>query len=391
MESEVLMILFNIVLIIALAKVFEEILAKYGQVPVLGDFLAGIILGPSILGLISPTESIKIIATLGLVSLLFLAGSETDIKKMKRYGLMGAIVGLGGVVISFISGFTLGLIYHYTINESLFIGAILVATSVGVTIKTLMELHAYGTKEAYVIVGAAVFDDIYGLLVLAIIYAIAVGGKGLAGFFTVATAFIGLGILIMIYYFTEKHAAKIGFLIRELKTEEAFFVTTFIYGLFVAIGVGFMNLNPVVGAFFMGLAFSRMPGIDVFREKLSALTALMSPVYFALVGLTLSIKEITFSFITLSYILTFIIIGFVSKIIGCAFTAKMFHFSWREALIVGVGMVPRAEVASIIAFTGIALNIVSQETLFGTMLLIYASSIFTPVLLKYLYSVKTGE
>jgi len=386
-EPEALRMLLDVVIIIVVAKLLEELLAKYKQAPVLGDLLAGIILGPSILGLIAPAEHIKIIASLGIISLLFLAGVETDVSKMKKYGLASAMVGIGGVLASFISGFLLGLFFGYGIEESMFIGAILVATSVGITVRTLMEMDTYETKEAYIIVGAAVFDDIYGLLVLALVYALIVGRSG-EELYTVVLVSLGLLMLLTVYRITEKYSLYISRIIRNFRTEEAFFVFTYIYGLIVALGVGYMKLSPIVGAFFIGLALSKMPGIEAFKEKLSAFTSLMSPVYFAFIGLTLSIRQITFTYETLMYILSLVIIGFISKIIGCGLTAKLFHFSWLEALIVGVGMVPRAEVASIIAFTGLTLGLLDQNTLFATIILIYSSSILTPVILKALYSAK---
>jgi len=386
-EPEALRMLLDVVIIIVAAKLLEELFAKFKQAPVLGDLLAGMILGPSILGLIAPAEHIRIIASLGIISLLFLAGVETDVSKMKKYGLACAIVGVGGVLASFVSGFLLGLFFGYGIKESMFIGAILVATSVGITVRTLMEMDTYETKEAYVIVGAAVFDDIYGLLILALVYALVVGKSG-EELHTIVLATLGLLMLYAIYRLTEKYSLRISHVIRGFKTEEAFFVFTFIYGLIVALGVGYMKLSPIVGAFFIGLALSKMPGVEAFKEKLSALTSLMSPVYFAFIGLTLSIKQITFTYETLMYILSLVIIGFISKIIGCGLTAKLFHFSWLEALIVGVGMVPRAEVASIIAFTGLALGLLDQDTLFATIILIYASSMLTPIILKALYSAK---
>ncbi len=389
-EPEALKTLLDIVIVVLTAKLLEELLAKYKQAPVLGDLLAGIILGPSVLGLVTADAHIKILASLGIFSLLFLAGAETDIGKMGEYGVASAVVGIGGVVSSFSLGFLTGLLFGYDIKGSLFIGAILVATSVGITVRTLMELGAYGSKEAYIIVGAAVFDDIYGLIVLALVYA-AVLGKGGEELHTILLVGLGLMLLISMYLFTEKNTLRIGRIIRSFKTDNAYFVFTFIYGLGVAVSVGYLKLSPIVGAFFMGLALSRMPGIEAFKEKLGAFVSLISPLYFALIGLTLSIKEIAFTYEMLMYVVVFLIVGLISKIIGCGLTAKIFHLSWLESLIVGFGMMPRAEVASIIAFTGLALKVIDQSTLFATILLIYVSSIITPLVLKGLYSVKRGS
>lgn len=380
----------NIMVIIAIAKMLEEFMAKFKQVPVLGDLLAGIILGPSLLGLVKPSESIEILANLGIISLIFLAGIETDITKLKKYSTAGIVTGLGGVIVSFFLGFIFGYFFNYGFHASLFIGAILVATSVGITVRTLMEIHAFETKEAYVILGAAVSDDIFGLIILAIVYAIAISKGGTFSELSQTMIMVVFSLLLILtaYYLTSKGIGKLNVIFKHLRTEEAHFIFMFIYGVVVALAVGFLKLSPIVGAFFIGLALSRMPAIHFFREKLTVVTALLAPIYFALAGLKLNIAEVHADYRHIIAVIVFVLLGLASKIIGCGLSAKPFGFTWLESLIIGVAMLPRAEVATIIAVTGISFQIIRQDVFLGTFLLIYTSSFMAPPLLKWLFSMK---
>jgi len=383
-EQEYLELLMMFIIVLASAKILEEIMIRLKLVPVLGDLLAGIILGPSLLSIIKPNGFLNTLATLGIILLLLLVGMETDIGKLKRYEKISVISGSGGAIVSFILGATLGLIFGYNIVSSLFIGAILIATSVGITVRTLLELHVYGTKEAYVILGAAVIDDIYGLLALALVYTIARGSGGASQAYTIFLAFIGLLVIILVFHYTSKHIKEVYRVMKHLKSEEAHFIFILIYSMVVALAVGMLGLSPIVGAFFIGLAFSKMPGVENLREKLSTLVAIFTPIYFVTAGLMLNIRILHVDLRSISIALLIILAGFLSKIIGCGFILKPFRFRMRELLTIGVGMVPRAEVATIIAVTGLAAGIITQEIFLGAILLVYTSSLLTPILLKQL-------
>ena len=388
MEQEYLGLLMMLIVVLGFAKLLEEVMIRLKLVPVLGDLLAGIILGPTMLNVVKPNDFLNTLATLGIILLLLLVGTETDISKLKRYEKLSIISGSGGAVVSFGLGILLGLIFGYGLACSLFIGAILIATSVGVTVRTFLELHAYGTKEAYVILGAAVIDDIYGLLALALVYTMARGGQGYGQAYTVLLAFAGLLVTIIVYHFTSKHIRDAVRVLKCLKSEEAHFIFVLVYSLAVAIAVGMLGLSPIVGAFFIGLAFSKMPGVESLRERLSILAALFTPIYFVMAGLMLNVRMVHVDVRSVLIALLIVAVGFLSKIVGCGLILKPFHFRWREVLTIGVGMVPRAEVATIIAVTGLAAGVITQEIFLGTIALIYTSSLLTPIFLKQLLARK---
>lgn len=383
-EHEYLELLMIFIIVLASAKILEEVMIRLKLVPVLGDLLAGIVLGPSLLSIIKPSEFLNTLATLGIILLLLLIGMETDISKFRRYEKISIISASGGAIVSFILGVTLGLIFGYSIVSSLFIGAILIATSVGITVRTLLELHAYGTKEAYVILGAAVIDDIYGLLALALVYTAAKGGEGMSQLYTVLSAFIGLLAIVLVFHYTSKYIREFHMVVKHLKSEESHFIFILIYSMVIALAVGMLGLSPIVGAFFIGLALSKIPGVENLREKLSTLVAIFTPIYFVIAGLMLNIRILHVDLRSISIALLIILAGFLSKIVGCGFILKPFHFRMRELLTIGVGMVPRAEVATVIAVTGLAAGIITQEIFLGTILLVYTSSLLTPILLKQL-------
>lgn len=334
------------------------------------------------LNIIRPNDFLNTLATLGIILLLLLVGTETDIGKLKRYEKLSIISGSGGAIVSFGLGTLLGLAFGYDLACSLFIGAILIATSVGVTVRTFLELHAYGTKEAYVILSAAVIDDIYGLLALALVYTMVRGSQGYGQAYTVLLASAGLLVTIIIYHFTSKHIRDVIRVMMHLKSEEAHFIFVLVYSLIVALAVGMLGLSPIVGAFFIGLAFSKMPGVESLRERLSVLAALFTPIYFVMAGLMLNIGMVHVDARSVLIALFIVAVGFLSKIVGCGLVLKLFHFKWREVLTIGIGMVPRAEVATIIAVTGLAAGMITREIFLGTIMLIYISSLLTPVFLK---------
>jgi len=377
-----------LIVVLGFAKLLEEVMIRLKLVPVLGDLLAGIFLGPTMINIIRPNDFLNTLATLGIILLLLLAGTETDIGKLKRYEKLSIISGSGGAIVSFGLGILLGLMFGYDLACSLFIGAILIATSVGVTVRTFLELHAYGTKEAYVILGAAVIDDIYGLLALALVYTMARGGQGYGQAYTVLLAFAGLLVIIIVYHFTSKHIRDVIRVLKHLKSEEAHFIFVLVYSLAVALAVGMLGLSPIVGAFFIGLAFSKMPGVESLRERLSILAALFTPIYFVMAGLMLNVRMVHVDVRSVLIALLIVAVGFLSKIVGCGLILKPFHFKWREVLTIGVGMVPRAEVATIIAVTGLAAGVITQEIFLGTIALIYTSSLLTPIFLKQLLARK---
>ncbi len=383
------LILFDITIVLLVAKGLEEIMARLRQPTILGDLLAGILVGPTVLSLVSTTENIESLAWVGIVILLFLAGIESSISEFKKYGFQVLLVALGGVIACFMLGFSYAYIAGYDIKAMLFLGAILTPTSVGVTVRTLMELDILHTKEGHVILGAAVADDIYGIIVLALVYSMVLENKISAeGLYPII---IGLLIIFLIAFMAHRFSWEIGHFLKELRVHESAFTTVFIMGLSIATLSAFFRLSPLVGAFFIGLALSELPGSSAIRDRLEFLSAIITPLFFVYAGILLnpwSVLESNGLYRIITIGLTIVALGVIGKIVGCGLAAKLSGMTWKEALAIGIGMIPRAGVDLVIAVTGLTMGAITQELYFGTLLLIYATSLSTPVLLKRVFKYK---
>ncbi len=383
-------ILFDITLVLLLAKILEELMARIKQPTILGDLLAGILAGPTFLGLISTTKNIESLAWIGIVILLFLGGIESNISEFKKYSFHVLSVAAGGVIVCFFLGFTYAYMLGYDLKTMLFLGAILTPTSVGVTLRTLMDLNMFDTKEGRVILGAAVADDIYGVVVLALVYSLVTESKiTLKG---VSPIIIGLAIIFSISYFVNRFSQKISMFLRRLVVYESAFTTVLIIGLAAATLTAFFQLSPLVGAFFIGLGFSGIPGVEPLRERLEFLSAIITPIFFVYAGILLNPWVIIGSsgsiYRLLEVGLTIVILGMVGKIVGCGLAAKLSGMNVKESLAIGLGMMPRAGVDLVIAVIGLSIGAITQDLYFGALLLIYFSSLLTPVVLKKAFKYK---
>jgi len=376
--------LLELAMILITAKLLEEVAIRLKQPPILGDLLAGLILGPTILGVISPSSELRFIAWLGIVILLFMAGLETKYSDFKRYGFAAAIVGVGGVLASFSLGFSAGILLGYNFVTSVFLGAILTATSISITVRTLMDLGKIGTKEATLIVEAAVLDDIYGLFVLALVYPIAFGQ--MLDVIGITISLLGVVFVAVMVVTVHRFNIVIHKILLKLKFSEAPAILMLSMGILIAAATGHLKLSPIIGAFMLGLALSDMPMAALINEKLSLLNYLLAPIFFVYAGLLLDPWKAVWTTKALVIAVLIVLVGIVSKIIGCGLPAKLFGVDWRGALAVGVGMIPRGEVALIISVTGLSLHVIPQEVYLGTLLLIYLSSMLTPIILKLIYT-----
>ncbi|HIQ03325.1 MAG TPA: cation:proton antiporter [Desulfurococcales archaeon] len=380
-------LLLELAVILVIAKLLEEVIIRFGFPPILGDLLAGLILGPTMLNVIIVSGELEFLAWLGVIVLLFMAGLETKYSDFKRYCFTAAVVGIGGVIASFGLGFIMGILLGYNYVTSAFLGAILTATSISITVKTLMDLGRMDSEESVLVIEAAVLDDIYGLFVLALVYSLALGRL-----FNIIDILIGvLGVVFIVLMVITMHKLNMvvhRFLLK-LKFSEAPTIFVLSFGILVAAITGHLKLSPIVGAFMLGLALSDMPIAALINEKLSLLNYLFAPVFFVYAGLLLNPWGTSWSISAVIVALLIVLVGIASKIIGCAVPAVLLGVKLRQALAVGVGMIPRGEVALIISVAGLSLNVIPQEIYLGTLLLIYTSSILAPLLLKLIYSTKS--
>ncbi|WFO76398.1 cation:proton antiporter [Desulfurococcaceae archaeon MEX13E-LK6-19] len=374
-------------LIFVLAKSLEELMGYLGLPPVLGDILAGILLGPSVTGILNEyfISNLALIKWLGIISLLFLAGLETRFSHFRKYIVQSTVVALGGIVVSFFIGYFGGLALGLGYGESIFLGAILTATSVGITAKTLAEIGALGSRASTLILGAAVLDDIGGLLVLGLVTILVLSPSATIEDLIIITMIAIIFYVIIVTLLHRVSGTLWLYISRLFHLEDTAIALLLSLTFIVAWASLKFHLSLVVGAYAVGLAFSEVKGIERVVRRFSLIPNIFAHVFFVLSAASVDIRPY---FMVPHYIAIMVIVtvlAMFSKIIGCGVLARLLKLDWRESLFIGVGMMPRAEVALIIASIGMAYNIIHESIYAATILLIYVTSIVTPVTLSILW------
>ncbi|RLE54750.1 MAG: cation:proton antiporter [Thermoprotei archaeon] len=374
----------DLAIILIVGKLFEELFSLIDYPPVLGDILAGIIIGPTVLGLVQPNEITEHVAWFGVAVLLFLAGLETRFSEFRHYFTPMSTIAVLGVIVSFALGYAVGSILSYDATTCLILGALLVATSVSITVKTMIELKVLNTPEGMSILGAAVLDDILGLLVLTLVLQI-VHGRGICLLEIAVTMVLALLFWFTIVFLGHRCSRHIHRFLSFFKVEDSRYVIVLALMLLVAHSSEYVRLAPIVGAYAFGLALSEMPAVSRYHDRLAIIANTFATVFFVYATASLDFKEA----MRFEYILLYVLVltsGIISKVIGCGIGAIVAGFDAVRALRVGVGMMPRGEVCLTIATLGLALDFIPLEVYLSAIVLIYVSTLLTPPMLKLLYS-----
>lgn len=389
--------LFDIILSVALALLFARLLGfifdKLKQPAVIGEIIAGLILGILSLhiffgqqytffnmsvtfpNLAFNTPEFELLAEFGILFLLFVSGLETRISKIRKMGKPSTFVAIGGVIVPLILGIITGIIFNFSIQESIVIGLILIATSVGVTVRSLLDLHVLDTNVGNTILGAAVIDDILGIILLAFIFGIE------------SPLWIGFKIIlffIIFLYIGMKMIDKILDLGEKIHLPKAFLSISLSIFLIYSFFADKAGISAIIGAFVAGLLIGQtIRSRKIINDVKTMGYGFFIPLFFVWVGTIINIK----SFLTIGlFTCIIIIIAIFGKIIGCGLSAKISGLNLRESIQVGIGMIPRMEVALIIATYAIANNIIigkaADQILATTLILTIITTIITPYLIK---------
>ncbi len=371
--------LLEIGVALLLARLMGYAFERVKQPAVIGEILTGIVVGPFIAGKIfgmkylsSVTEGL---GEIGIILLLFISGLEIGVEEIKTAGKKGMITSLFDVSVAFIFGVLAGYILGYDLRTSIAIGNILVATSVGITVRTLMEMNALHSKVGELILTVAVLDDVLGIIVLSITL-----GEGEPSMLLIKIILFFLIFLVSLIFVNK--IKNIKFFIPRLIITSAI---SFAF-IFSALAVD-LGLAAVTGAFFAGLIFSNLPQrrrIDDFTRQMGEIFFI--PLFFVWVGAS-------FDFYAMKnmgmLVALFIPMALIGKIIGCSVGAKVCGFKGRDAFAVGVGMMPRMEVALVVVTIEMSMNVfnktLAHQVLASTILLVIISSLITPILLKIVY------
>jgi len=369
----------DIAVILLFASVGGTISQKLKQPAVLGQIVAGLILGPSVLNLISTTESIHHMAEIGVILLMFIAGLETDISDLKASSKSSTLIALGGVLLPMGLGMLSLLVMkpEAPLTEGLFVGIILTATSVSITVEALRDLGKLRTKQGIGILGAAIIDDVVGIILLTLVVGLISPGESqsiivvigkILGFFALAAI---LGVVF------SKLLTKYSTIFAK-QNRVLTFALIFCFSLaFIAEELG---VAAVIGAYFTGVIFSTTPHRNRVSHEVQRIAySIFTPVFFINIGLVVSFGNLGGS-ILLSIV---IIIGaIIGKVVGCGIGAKFSNFTARESLQIGVGMIPRSEVALIVTNLGLRLGAIGDEIFTSIILMVLVTTLVTPLLLK---------
>ncbi len=378
------------------ARVMAEIAVRLKLPSVIGELFAGIILGPSLLGWMEPNEVLKLLAEIGIILLLFEVGLETDVKRLVKAGKQSIAVAIGGFVVPFVFGAGLGYwLFGFSALVSLFIGGTLTATSIGITIRVLSDLKRQQSKEGQIVLGAAVIDDVLGVVLLALLYEFSVGGGVSMTNASKVLIFVGA------FFVLAPLAAKLMSVLigrYDSMTQIPGLIPTTIVSLvlFFAWLAHVVGAPELLGGFAAGLALSRrffipfglaLRSNEAFAQRIEGqmrpIIHLFTPIFFVMVGLSLNLRVIDWSspFIW-SFSLLFFIVAVLGKFVGTLLIKE----SWRLRVIIGFAMVPRGEVGLIFAELGRVSGIFNNEIYAGMIIVIALTTILPPLVMKWCYA-----
>lgn len=387
--------LLDIALILLSTKIFGLITKKFQMPQVVGALLAGLLLGPAVFGVITETEFLNQVSELGVIVLMFSAGLETDVKELKKTGVASLVIAVVGVLLPLAGGFLIAWIFNKPeliasdastplFLQNMFIGVILTATSVSITVETLKEMGRLNTRAGNAILGAAVIDDILGVVALTIItgsadpnvHIFVVLGK-IVMFFVFA---VGAGVIF--YFFFKRWTAGYE---KDLRR---FVIIAFVFCLLLSyVAEEWFGVADITGAYIAGLMISNTQKTKYVASRFGTLSyILLSPIFFASIGLKVELPEM--SGLIIAFAVLLVIVAVATKIFGCGLGARMMGFTRQESLQIGVGMISRGEVALIVANKGNSVGLMPSALFGPIVIMVVVTTIVTPIMLKIVFSMK---
>jgi Kef-type K+ transport system membrane component KefB len=333
------------------AKAAGEAFGRLRLPAVAGEVLVGVALGPSLLGWVRPDVTMQTVATLGAIVLLFEVGLSTRISELLRVGRTALLVAVLGVIVPFAGGYAVLAAFGFPTPAALFGGAALVATSVGVTARVLSDAGLSSTRQAHIVLAAAVADDILGLLVLAVVAGVGRGRLDLLRLLAVAVE--AVAFVVFQFAVAPRLVRKSRDLVERLRIEDAPLTVALIILLGLSALAEVLGLAAIVGAFFAGLAFAETAERWSLRERVRPLYGFLVPFFFVVAGVQVDLRVLAMPAVLVPG-LVLVIVAVLTKIAGCGLGA--ISEGWRGALAVGIGMVPRGEVGLIVAAVGLTLH-----------------------------------
>ncbi|EOS28922.1 MAG: cation:proton antiporter [Lachnospiraceae bacterium] len=380
---------FKDLAIIIIAAKFFGILARKCKAPqVVGEIIAGLIIGPSILGLVNQSDFLIEMAEIGVIILMFSAGLETDLKDLMKTGPIAALIACAGVFVPLILGALLYMGFYGVapwgsegFYKAVFVGTILTATSVSITVEALKEMGKLKGKVGTTILSAAIIDDVIGIIVLTFVMGFKSPDSNPASVVVNTVLFFIFAIVVgfvcfKIFKFVDNkypHTRRIPIAGLALCLAMAY------------IAEKYFGIADITGAYVAGIILCSIRDSEYIASKMDTNSyILFGPVFFASIGLKTNLESLNVSILIFS--IAFVAVGLISKIIGCSLMARICKFNMSDSLKIGVGMMTRGEVALIVSQKGLSVGLLTPVYFTSVILLIIVSSIATPIILKLLYA-----
>ena len=382
--------LLDLAIILFAAKLFGVAGKRIGIPEVVGEILAGLVVGGTVLGLVKESDFLSKMAEIGVIMLMFEAGLGTNLKELKKSGFKATLIACIGVLVPVILGVVIFMSFYgfdaigsERFNKGLFIGTIMSATSVSITVAALKELGKLNDTVGTTIVSAAIIDDVIGIIVLTLVIGLSGESEGISVTSILLKVVIFFAIAIGSGFFVFK---GMRWLDHKFTHQRRIPIISLCYCFALAyISETYFNIADITGAYVAGVVLCNLADRDYIESRIDISSYMIfAPVFFAGIGLKTTFGAMDMKLVLFS--ISFVAVALVGKIIGCGGCAKALGFNNKESLIIGVGMMNRGEVALITAQKGLAIGLISADFFTPVIILILVSSVITPILLKKLYS-----
>lgn len=385
---ETYLVLKDLAIIMITAKLFGILARKLKAPQVVGEIIAGLIIGPSVLGWVNQTDFLLQMAEIGVIFLMFSAGLETNMRDLLKTGPIAALIACAGVFIPLIMGAGFYMLYYGAapwgseeFYKAVFVGTILTATSVSITVESLKEMGKLKGKVGTTILSAAIIDDVIGIIVLTFVIGLKNPDSNPLKVIINTILFFVFAIIVgFISYKIFKVVDKRYPHTRRIPIAGVAYCLILSY-----IAERYFGIADITGAYVAGIILCSIKDSEYIERKVDVSSYMIfGPVFFASIGLKTNIDNISGSILLFS--LGFVVVGLISKIIGCGLMARLCRFKGKDALKIGVGMMTRGEVALIVSQRGLSVGLLEPIYFTSVIFLIIVSSISTPIILKILYS-----
>jgi Kef-type K+ transport system membrane component KefB len=380
MQNGTQTLLLELFVIFVSAKLGGELFERLKMPAVLGEILAGVVFGPYAVGWVIPSPTVLSIAELGAIFLLFTVGLETRPKDLLKVGREATTVALGGIALPFVFGFGYMALASHPVHESTFVAAAMVATSVGITARVLRDLNALNTISAKIILGAAVIDDIIGMILLAFVVGLASVG-GVRWLQLTVLTLEAVAFTFFMLFVAPRVMRRVSPNIGRLSTHNPQLILALTICLGLSVAAEKIGLAAIIGAFFAGLTFSDFSPRWNLQPRVEAINEFLAPFFFFTMGARLNLKVLTPDLIVAAAVIS--VLAIIAKIIGCGL--PVMGRGRQIAMQVGVGMTPRGEVGLIVALIGLQMNMISPSAYAIVIFMTATTTLFAPPVLRVLF------